>query len=142
MKQILLAILTFIGLNAFGQYHEIGGMLATSYYIGDINPVSHVPSEFNPGGGLIYRYNFNDRVAFKGNVLYGRVYASDSDSDDPWQQNRNLSFRTDIFEISGQIEINFLTYEIGDERRPSSPYLFAGIGILDLIPRHYSMTDG
>lgn len=135
VKRILAIFFTFFGLTAFGQYHEIGGMFATSYYIGDINPVNHVPSEFHPGGGLIYRYNFNDRVAFKGSVLYGRVYASDSDSDDKWRENRNLSFRSDIFEVSGQIEINFLTYEIGDERRPSTPYLFAGLGLFRFNPQ-------
>ena len=135
VKRILPIIFILCGLGASGQYHEIGGMFATSYYIGDLNPVNHIPAQFTPGGGLIYRYNFNDRVAFKGNVLYGRVYGDDQDSDDPWRKNRNLSFRSDIFEVSGQIEINYLTYEIGDERRPSSPYLFAGIGIFRFNPQ-------
>ncbi len=135
MKHILPIALILFGLNAFGQYHEIGGMFATSYYVGDISRVNNIPQQFNPGGGLIYRYNFNDRVAFKANVLYGRVEARDSDSDDPWQQNRNLSFRADIFEVSGQIEINFLTYEIGDRSRPSSPYLFAGFSVFRFNPQ-------
>jgi hypothetical protein len=117
------------------QYHEIGAMVATSYYTGDINTQLQLPGEFNLGGGLIYRYNFNDRVAFKGNILYGRVYAHDEDSDSEWQRNRNLHFRSDIFEISGQIEINFLTYEIGDRRRNYTPYLFAGIGVFRFNPQ-------
>lgn len=110
-------------------------MLATTYYIGDLNPTSHIPKQISPGGGLIYRYNFSDRVAFKANVLYGRIYGRDSDSDDAWRENRNLSFRSDIFEVGGQIEINFLTYEIGDDRRPSTPYLFAGIALFRFNPQ-------
>jgi hypothetical protein len=122
-------------LPAFGQYHEVGGMVNTAYYIGDINTTNHLPTQFNLGGGLIYRYNFNDRVAFKGSILYGRIYAHDEDAESEWQQNRNLSFRSDIFEFSGQIEINFLTYEIGDEKRPSSPYIFAGLSLFRHNPQ-------
>lgn len=135
MKQILVIATLFIGLQASGQYHELGVMLGTASYIGDLNPNSPVPRKFAPGGGLIYRYNFNDRIAFKGNVLYGRVYGDDAYADDAWRQNRNLSFRSDIFEFSGQIEVNFLTYEIGDRNRPSTPYLFAGISIFRFKPQ-------
>lgn len=135
MKQIVFACaFLFCGL-AFGQYHEIGGMVGTAYYIGDLNPRSPIPQNVNLAGGLIYRYNFTDRLAFKGNILYGRIGAEDADSDDPWQQNRNLSFRADIFEFSGQLEINFLTYEIGDERRPSTPYLFFGLSVFRFNPQ-------
>lgn len=110
-------------------------MAGTAYYIGDIRPESHIPDKISLGGGLIYRYNFNDRLAFKANILYGRVYGDDQNSDDPWRENRNLSFRSDIFEVAGQIEINFLSYEIGDERRPSTPYIFMGLGIFRFNPQ-------
>jgi len=129
VKKYWLIGFLLIGMASKAQYQEVGIMGSTSYYIGEINPDSHLPTEFNLGGGLIYRYNFNDRIAFKASVLYNRIYAHDEDSDDPWQQNRNLHFRSDIFEFSGQIEINFLTYEIGDKNRPSSPYLFAGLAL-------------
>lgn len=135
MKHIAFIAFLLAGLNGYSQYHEIGAMFGTAYYVGDLNPSSHIPAQVYPGGGLIYRYNFNDRVSFKANVLYGRVYGRDSDSDDEWRQNRNLSFRSDIFEVSGQVEINFLTYEIGDRSRPSSPYLFAGLSVFRFNPQ-------
>lgn len=124
-----------VSVYSYGQYHEVGFMVGTAYYIGDLNPSSHIPKQIAPGGGLIYRYNFTDRVSFKANVLYGRIYGRDSDSNDKWRQNRNLSFRSDIFEFGGQVEINFLTYEIGDPNRPSSPYLFAGMSIFRFNPQ-------
>ncbi len=135
MNRFIAILLLLAGLQASAQYHEIGVMGAQAHYIGDINPSNHIPAEFFPGGGLIYRYNFNDRIAFKASVLYGRMYAADEDSDSEWQQNRNLHFRSDIFEISTQIEINFLTYEIGDPKRPSTPYLFAGLSIFRHNPQ-------
>ncbi|MEM9051463.1 MAG: DUF6089 family protein [Bacteroidota bacterium] len=129
MKRFFAIFFLILGVSAKSQYHEIGFMVGTSYYIGDINPQFHIPVEPNLGGGLIYRYNFNDRVAFKGSILYNRIYAHDEDSKDTWQENRNLHFRNDIFEFSGQVEINFLSYEVGDRRRPSSPYLFVGLAL-------------
>lgn len=135
VNRILVIVLLALGVQASGQYHEVGLMFAQAHYIGDINPSNHIPTQFNPGGGLIYRYNFNDRIAFKASALYGRTYAHDEDSDSDWQQNRNLHFRSDIFEISGQIEINFLTYEIGDPKRNSTPYLFAGLSIFRHNPQ-------
>ena len=135
MNRIAAIFFVLTTFPAFGQYHEIGGMFAQAHYIGDINPFNHIPTRFAPGGGLIYRYNFNDRIAFKANVLYGQIYAADEDSDSEWQQNRNLHFRSDIFEFSGQIEINFLTYEIGDKKRPSSPYLFVGLSLFRHNPK-------
>lgn len=129
MKKFLIILLFLSSVLAKAQYHEIGFMAGTSYYVGDINTQFHWSPAFNPGGGLIYRHNFNDRVAFKGSILYNRLYAHDKDSRDTWQENRNLHFRNDIFEFSTQVEINFLTYEIGDSRRPSSPYLFVGLAL-------------
>lgn len=135
VKRLAFILFVFISLQSYGQYHEIGGMIGTAYYVGDLNPVNHIPTQISPGGGLIYRYNFNDRVSFKANVLYSRIYGRDSDSKDDWAKNRNLSFRSDIFEVSGQIEVNFLTYEIGDRKRPSSPYLFAGLSVFRFNPQ-------
>ncbi len=135
VKQFLAICFCLVGLSAYSQYHEIGLMVNTSYYIGDLNPAFKFPSKYYPGGGLIYRYNFNDRLAFKANVMYGRIYAHDRDSDSDWQKNRNLHFRSDIFEISAQVEINFLTYEIGDPKRPSTPYLMTGISIFRFNPQ-------
>ena len=117
------------------QYHEVGAMALQANYIGEINPRNHVPQEINVGGGLIYRYNITDRWAFKGSILYGRIFADDANADSEWQRNRNLSFRSDIFEFSGQLELNFLSYEIGDSRRPSSPYLFLGFSVFRHNPQ-------
>jgi len=135
VNRLLTIALLFWSVTVMGQYHSIGAMIGTSYYVGDINPALSIPNRFNLGGGLIYRYNINDRIAFKANVLYGRVYAHDKDVNNNWQANRNLHFRSDIWEFGGQFEVNFLTYEIGDNRRPSSPYLFLGISIFRFNPQ-------
>lgn len=132
---VLTSFMLLVFVQARAQYHEIGGMVLQSQYIGDLNPRSHIPQRLDLGGGLIYRYNFTDRVAFKGSVLYGKIFASDENAESEWQQNRNLSFESSILEISGQMELNFFTYEIGDRRRPFSPYLFMGFSIFRFNPQ-------
>jgi hypothetical protein len=134
-RLLFICVLLLTGVQARAQYHEVGGMLLQSTYTGELSSRNPMPPALDLGGGLIYRYNFNDRFAFKGSVLYGRFSASDVDSDSEWEQNRNLSVRTSIFEVSGQIEINFFTYEIGDPRRPSSPYLFMGLSVFRFNPQ-------
>lgn len=135
MKKFLIIGFLLVAVSLRAQYQEVGLMASTSYYIGDINPEFHWTFDFNLGGGLIYRYNFNDRISFKASILYNRLYAHDEDSGDNWQENRNLHFRSDVFEFSGQIEVNFLTYEIGDRNRPSTPYLFAGLALFRHNPQ-------
>ncbi len=134
-KGVLLCIGILLAAMGRAQYHEVGIMAAQAHYIGDINPYSHIPDEFRLGGGLIYRFNMNDRFAFKSSILYGTIAADDANSDSEWQRNRNLSFRSDIFEVSAQVELNFLTYEIGDPLRPSTAYLFLGLSIFRFNPQ-------
>jgi hypothetical protein len=119
----------------YDQSREMGIAIGTSYYIGDVNPSKHFGTRLNPGGGLIYRHNFDRRLSLKASLLYGRIEAYDVDSDDAWQQNRNLSFRNDIFEGSLQGEINYFPYQIGDKRHPITPYLFAGLSIYKMKPQ-------
>ncbi len=134
-RLLLVSVMACMSFAVRGQYHEVGGMVLQAYYIGDINPYSHVPQQLDLGGGLIYRYNFSDRWAFKASALYAQIYADDANSDSEWQRNRNLSFRSDIFEVSTQVELNFFSYEIGDPNRPYSPYLFIGFSIFRFNPQ-------
>lgn len=109
-------------------------MAGTSYYIGDINPYQHF-NEFNVAGGLIYRYNLTDRHVWRFNLAGGRVSAADADSDIAFKEQRNLSFRSNWFEVSTALELNFFEYEIGNMRKPYTPYVFFGFGIFNMNPQ-------
>lgn len=112
---------------------ETGGWLGTSAYFGDLN------TEFNlvPGlaGGLVGRYNFNDRICVKFSANYGSVRADDADSKISYQQTRNLHFRSNIFEGTSQLEFNFLPYVHGSRDQFYTPYLFAGISVFHFEPQ-------
>lgn len=112
----------------------MGISVGTAYYIGDINPSKHFGTRLNLAGGLMYRNNISRRISVKGGLHYGRVEAYDADSDDPWQLNRNLSFRNEVIEGSLVGEINYFDYQIGDREDWVSPYLFLGIAYYSMRP--------
>ena len=114
---------------------EIGVFLGCSYYIGDLNPVGHFNQFTKPAAGAVFRYNFNSRLAARGNVLFGSLEGDDSFSNSASQQQRNLKFRSDIYELSGQLEFNFLDFEIGNDYKSFSPYIFAGLAGYKFNPR-------
>ena len=140
MKQIRLWAL-FIGLVltsqfSFGQMRgfEIGGWVGASNYFGDLNTGWRI-NRAQLAGGVGARYNFNDRLAFKlgGNV--GQISASDADSKNNFEQRRNLSFKSFIFDGTAQFEFNFMPYIHGHRDYFFSPYLFAGISMFNFNPR-------
>ncbi|MCB0760647.1 MAG: hypothetical protein KDC12_03920 [Flavobacteriales bacterium] len=126
--------LMMAGQKKFDRSQEMGLMGGTAYYIGDINPRKHFGGNLKLAGGLFYRHNPSRRISIKGSFLYGRIEASDAQSKDPWQQNRNLSFRNDVFEGSLTVEINYFDYQIGTKEF-ISPYLFAGLGYYSMKPQ-------
>lgn len=123
---------------------EIGIFLGTSYYIGDLNPLVHFGPMTKPAGGAVFRYNFNPRLAARANVFFGTIQADDAISKSTAQQQRNLNFKSKITEFSVQAEFNFLDYQIGNERKKFTPYIFAGIGGFKFNPvanyYNYSFT--
>lgn len=133
---------------------ELGLYLGVSYYIGDLNqthfkgfvpdktlsfdkriePIKDI-SLFLPAFGIQYRRNFNHRLSFKSSVLYGYIETLDSKSNIGFNQNRNLTFRSDLFELSTQIEIYFHAINPKDKKRSISPYFTTGLCLLAFNPQ-------
>jgi hypothetical protein len=107
---------------------EVGGWLGTAHYFGDLN------TSFNfmhPGLalGAVGRFNFNDRLCAKMSLNYGNIGADDANSKNEFEKNRNLSFKSPIFDGTAQFEFNFLPYNHGSREEFFTPYLFAGFSI-------------
>lgn len=112
---------------------EVGGWLGTAFYLGDLN----TEFRFNrpgPAGGIAGRYNFNHRLAARLSLNYGRVEAYDSDSENTFEQLRNLSFRSDVIDGTAQLEFNFLPYYHGSDEYFFTPYAFAGVSVFHYRP--------
>ena len=119
--------------------HDVGILLGASYYIGDLNTKNFYMSQ--PAFGAFYRFNYNYRVSFKGNFNYGNIQGDDSRSNDPYQIERNLNFKTTIMEFSARAEFNFWEYLTGHKDYTFAPYIFLGIGVYHFNPEaHYGNT--
>ena len=72
----------------------------------------------------------------RGNVSLGELRGSDKLNDtDTAKFNRNLHFKTPLYELSGIIEFNFFPYETGSLRYPFTPYIFTGISMFSFNPQ-------
>jgi hypothetical protein len=114
---------------------EVGVFLGCSFYLGELNPDGFFNSFTRVAVGGIVRYNLNNRLALRGNLLFGSVTADDSQSPSASQRERNLNFKSPIDELSVQAEFNFLEYELGDVKHSFSPYIFAGVGVFKMNPQ-------
>ncbi len=133
MKRYLLLIIIFIqSLNLFCQRNELGVLLGGTYYLGDITPGKQF-MQIHPALGFIYRYNFNPRFAYKLDLIYGTVSAADSISKVNLQ--RNLSFKSTVFEISNEIELNFIEFIPGNMNYHFTPYIFGGFTVFYFDPK-------
>lgn len=106
---------------------ELGIMLGVSSYAGELNPYNQFSKLIRPAGGLVFRKAINRRYALKSSLLYGSIKGDDALAHNDFQRNRNLNFKSILIELSGQIEFNFLSYEIGNPEFPWSPYIFCGL---------------
>ncbi len=113
---------------------EIGVSLGTSYYLGDLNK-SHY-NNLQAGVGLSFRKNIDRRVSYKAELIFCNLKGDDrTNTNDSIALDRGLHFRSQIYELSGQLEFNFLPYETGNSLYPWSPFIFTGISLFHFNPQ-------
>lgn len=141
-KILLIIIISLLSKLHFAQVksNELGVFIGGSYYTGDLNPTDHFLLT-QPALGLVFRHNFHPRLALRINALFGNIRGDDSRSTDEAQIQRNLSFKSKIYEFSGQMEFNFLDYRIGNENYPFSPYAFLGLAVFNFDPQAQLNND-
>lgn len=141
-------LVIFITLQSQAQYSmDFGLAIGGSNYTGEIgsNAEEAQPwlldmkfGQTRLSAGGFYRYNFTKNIAAKINFNYARIAGTDSNSVIKTAIARNLSFRTEIFEVALQGEYSF--YTLNDLSRSSSSridfraFVFAGIGAAFYYP--------
>jgi hypothetical protein len=103
------------------------------YYIGDLNQYGHF-KKTNPSLGLLYRFNIHSRLAFRANLTYGSVQADDKDSRFSQLRNRNLNFKSDIWELGSGVEFNYWPFQIGHSKHKATAYFLAELALFYFNP--------
>lgn len=113
---------------------EVGGWFGTSLYYGDLNNQINFKS---PGlaGGVLGKWNFNSRVALRGSLNFGHISADDADSNNNFNRNRNLSFKSNIYDITAGFEFNFLEHIRGSKFETYTPFVFLGVSVFKYNPK-------
>ncbi len=123
----------------FGQYSELGGSVGYSYYLGDMNQ-KHF-ANVQPMLGLTYRKSYQKKIAYSLFAHATYLRGADSLQTDPNLVNRNLNFRTPLYEIGGVFEMNYFDFQKGSKFDWITPYLFIGISAFYMNPQGYNGSD-
>ena len=85
MKKVILVGILFVCFSnkaqrsTFLSRSELGVHIGEMYYLGDLNPSKQF-YQSNLAGGLMYRFNWQTRMALRFNFTTGSVEAYDKDS--------------------------------------------------------------
>ena len=133
---LLIATLVF-GFTAKAQQFkpntEIGLLLGASYYLGDLN-TAHF-NQSSPAAGLIIRKNIDQRFVYKAEIMYLNLKSDERESADTIAKERYLHFRSPVYELSGQLEFNFLPYQPGNPLYTWTPFIYTGVSLFHYNPQ-------
>jgi hypothetical protein len=133
IRERITLILLFLAVGiSYGQRFEIGATGGGSNFIGDVGPNHlHMPNGWY--GGAFFRSNLNSYWSLRVSYNQGIVMANDADANWDWRRHRNLSFQSEIREISLWFEFNFFEF-IGRRKGSNSLYIFGGLGLFTFDP--------
>ena len=130
----LFAIVWFTTVLSGQKGVELGGWIGFTHYYGDLQTELAI-TDIGLAGGLNFRYNFDDRICVKSSLNFGRISANDEDSQNTFERQRNLSFSSNIVDLTTQLEFNFLSYIHGSKDFNFTPYLMAGLSVFSFNPK-------
>lgn len=138
---VLFLLLLSVGVTAqsfFGETRqgEVGLAIGAGHYFGDLNTRANI-NRPKFSAGAFYMKQFNDYVGLKLGVNYAFLGYSDIYSKNETQKLRNLSFNSNVWEVSLNGQFNFFHYMPGVEGYNFTPYVSLGIGAFSYDPYAY-----
>ncbi len=132
----------------------ITAAFGASNFLGELGGANQIGTFFvkdleisttRPSAALGYRYKFNQRIALSGGLHYLAIKGNDNLTTEPFRQNRNLNFKTNIWELSIQGELYFTKEQQGHLYRIKNAkgrksykiqvYAFGGVGVFYFNPK-------
>ncbi|MFV0237294.1 MAG: DUF6089 family protein [Flavobacteriales bacterium] len=126
MKRFFYVITTVVSILSFAQRHEAGVFLGGANAIADVGNETFISPKGIALGGF-YKQNLNERYSLRLNAAFGKLSMKDTESDEQYKIDRNLTRTSYIGEGSLIFEFNFFDFN-GVHQNAHTPYLFVGIG--------------
>jgi hypothetical protein len=131
-----LSITTVKSQDQYVQMGEFGITAGVGHYFGDLNNRAAI-NRPKPALGIFFRKQFGNYTGLRVAAHYAQLGYSDIYSKNEYQQRRNLSFNTNIFEFSLQGDFNFFKFITNDPEYSFTPYVTLGVGIFSYDPYAY-----
>jgi hypothetical protein len=141
-KTILIICLAFglqkanAQMDAFVHQGEFGISAGVGHYFGDLNP-NFAVNRPKIAAGIFFRKQITNYIGIRLSGDYVMLGYSDVYSSNSVQQQRNLSFNTNLWEMSLAGDFNFFEFRPGFEGYNFTPYIGLGIGVFSYDPYAY-----
>ncbi|HRE51792.1 MAG TPA: DUF6089 family protein [Flavitalea sp.] len=113
---------------------ELGISIGAAHYFGDLNTSGRI-NRPKPAIGVFFRKQFGNYIGLRVSGNYAQLGYSDIyNTDNTYQQRRNLSFNSNIFELALQGDFNFFRFVPGDPYHRFTPYVTMGLGVFSYDP--------
>lgn len=137
----LIAVATLFLTPAFAQNElsytgELGFSIGAAQYFGDLNTSGSLKTP-KPSVGVYYRKYMNDYVGVRIHGRFMQLGYSDTYNHNDFQQRRNLSFNTNLWELGLQGDFNFFRFEPGSAYYRFTPYFTGGASLFYFNPYAY-----
>lgn len=137
------AVIAFTTINktnaqdAIVQEGEFGIGIGAGHYFGDLNTRGHF-NRPKPAATIFFRKNFGNYIAGRIGATFAQVGYSDVyNTHNEYMYRRNLSFNSNVWELSLQGDFNFFRFMPGEPQYNFTPYVTLGVGIFSYDPYAY-----
>ena len=118
------------------QTGEFGVTAGAAHYFGDLNNRANI-NRPKIALGAFFRRQFGNYISARIMGHYAKLGYSDIYSKNEFQQSRNLSFNSDIFELAIVGDFNFFKFIPTDPNHSFTPYASLGVGFMTYDPYAY-----
>ncbi len=115
---------------------EVGVSVGLAHYFGDLNPNTGL-NRPKTAAGIFFRKQISNYIGIRIAGDYALLGYSDVYSSNPVQQARNLSFNSNVWELSLAGDFNFFEFHPGFEGYEFTPYVGLGVGVFSYDPYAY-----
>ena len=120
--------------TADAQNFEIGFFAGKSNYVGELQYDYYDSRQAELAFGGFATYNFNNWLGIKNEFISSKISGNDANFIDIDFKNRNLSFESNITEISSKLKISLANFGKDPKKPIAKTYIFGGVGLLKFNP--------